>query len=246
MKVDILASGSAGNCIAITSNGKTILIDAGIAKTKIEKRLLEVDISAGDIEAIFITHAHGDHIKGLPLANKYKIPVYASESEWDDINNVDDGLRNKIGNGGLCSAIDCLIVPFRTHHDSRRPLGYAVGNSDFKVSVCLDTGYVDTGMINYMKNSNVYVIESNHDPRMVEASNYPESVKARILSHIGHLSNQQTAEALSQLVQGTGEKIYLVHLSDKNNFPSLAAMTTKLQLQRKGLIAGKHYELEVV
>ncbi|KJD42462.1 MBL fold metallo-hydrolase, partial [Paenibacillus terrae] len=93
MKVNILASGSKGNCIALTSAGQTILIDAGIAKTKIEKRLLDVGIRPDHITAIFITHAHGDHIKGLPMANKYRIPVYATEGEWKGISGVDDELR---------------------------------------------------------------------------------------------------------------------------------------------------------
>ncbi|MEV2520609.1 MBL fold metallo-hydrolase, partial [Paenibacillus larvae] len=88
MNVKILASGSTGNCIHIQSGETGILIDAGLPKTKIEKRLLENDIDPTQIKAIFITHAHADHTKGLPLANKYKIPVYASEGEWKDIDSV--------------------------------------------------------------------------------------------------------------------------------------------------------------
>ena len=88
-------------------------------------------------------------------------------------------------------------------------------------------------MLQHMQGSNIYIIEANHEPRMVEASDYPNSVKARILSHVGHLSNEQTATALRELVRGKGEQIYLTHLSSKNNLPTLAEMTVKRELLKK-------------
>lgn len=249
MKINILASGSAGNCIAITSADKTILIDAGVAKTKIEKALMESNITPGNVEAIFITHAHGDHVKGLPLANKYKVPVYAGSKEWQLIKGIDEEIAEMIEPGYATGVAHTFEVSaFGVHHDSHQPLGYTVEElaTGFKISVCLDTGRVDDEMFAAMKGSDIYIIESNHEPRMVEASSYPNSVKARIISHIGHLSNQQTAEALSQLVRGKGEQIYLVHLSGKNNMPALAKMTVQRELLKKGLTAGQHYQLEVV
>lgn len=252
MKVDILASGSSGNCIALTTNESTILIDAGIAKTKIEKRLLEVGIVPTNVEAIFVTHAHSDHVKGLPLANKYNIPVYASRGEWKSIKGVDAGLMYETSEDGHLFNFDGLsipqikIVPFDVHHDAYEPKGYFIQSANYKVSICLDTGRVDTSMLSAMRNSDIYIIEANHEPRMVEASNYPNSVKARILSHVGHLSNEQTATALRELVRGKGERIYLTHLSSKNNLPTLAKMTVKRELLKKGYQAGSHYELEVV
>jgi phosphoribosyl 1,2-cyclic phosphodiesterase len=112
MKVDILASGSGGNCIALRSGETTILVDAGVAKTKIEKRLLEVGIRPDSIRAIFITHAHSDHVKGLPLANKYKIPVYAAEGEWKDIQGVDDDLLRAFKAGADINLDDYFIESF--------------------------------------------------------------------------------------------------------------------------------------
>lgn len=252
MKVDILASGSSGNCIAITSDEKTILIDAGIAKTKIEKRLMEVGITPSNIEAILITHSHGDHIKGLPLANKYNIPVFATAGEWKNIQTVNDELKclvfkeDGIYETHMFDMGEIAVVPFAVHHDAYEPVGYKVLAGNEQVSICLDTGKVDNFMLEAMKESDIYIIESNHEPRMVEASNYPNSVKARIVSHIGHLSNQQTAETLAKLVRGNGEKVYLVHLSSHNNLPGLAEMTVKRELLKKGFMAGNHYEMEVV
>lgn len=244
MKVDILASGSGGNVIAIRSSGNTILVDVGIPKTQIEKRLLEAGIRPDSIDAILITHAHSDHIKGLPLANKYQIPVFASEGEWKSIKGVYEELKHFIVGNMLVSGFD--ITPFKVHHDAFEPIGYAIVDKvGDKVSVCLDTGKVDSEMIEDMKYSEFFIIESNHEPVMLEHSNYPNSVKARILSDIGHLSNAQTAEALTKLVKGVGEKIYLTHLSSSNNMSELAKLTTIRALAKKGFKANKDYEIEV-
>lgn len=251
MKVDILASGSAGNCVAIRSGGQTILIDAGIAKTKIEKRLLEVGIRPDRIAAIFITHAHSDHIKGLPLANKYKIPVWATEGEWKGISGVDDDLKRiaETRYGKYESIIfgDMFIHPFQTHHDAYEPVGYAIEDDDRnRCCVVFDTGKWTQDMLEYMEGSHYVLIEANHDPDLVEASSYPISVQSRILSDLGHLSNEQTAEALRLLIKGRGEQIYLTHLSSSNNMPALAELTVKAALRKKGFEEGRHYHLEVV
>lgn len=250
MKVNILASGSAGNCIALTIEKSTILIDAGIAKTKIEQRLLEVGIMPNNIAAIFVTHAHKDHCKGLPLANKYNIPVYAGEDEWKSLEGVHEGLKGHLKGGYACGVgFAFQVTAFDTHHDAHQPLGYVIEDlfSNQKCAVCLDTGKVDEDMFEAMKGSDIYIIESNHEPRMVEASDYPNSVKARIVSHIGHLSNAQTAAALSQLIQGDKEeRIYLTHLSSNNNMPALAEITVIRALSEKGFMENKHYKIEVV
>lgn len=247
MKVNILASGSSGNCISIQSGETTILIDAGIPKTKIEQRLLDVGIRADEVNAIFVSHAHGDHIKGLPIANKYRIPVYASEGEWKSIEGVDEELQRPLlpNNCVINPVWDFDVHYFDVHHDAYEPLGYVIDGNQ-KVSICLDTGHVDDEMLEAMRDSDIYVIESNHIVSLVEQCNRPTSIITRILSDIGHLSNDQTADALSKLIQGKGEQIYLTHLSKGNNDPIKAANTVKLKLFEKGFIAGKHYQLEVM
>jgi phosphoribosyl 1,2-cyclic phosphodiesterase len=247
MRVNILASGSGGNCIALTSGETTILIDIGIAKTKIEKRLIEEGIRPDTIAAILITHAHGDHVKGLPLANKYKIPVYAAEGEWKSIQGVEDELKKPYRSEHDILLEGYYVETFRTHHDAYDSVGYVLSDYEGnKTSICLDTGHVDDQMLAKMDGSTTYIIESNHEPNMVEVSNYPDSVKARVLSNIGHLSNEQTAGALSRLITGTGEQIYLTHLSSSNNMPALAEMTVKRALAKKGFKAGIDYKIEVV
>ncbi|CAM3878041.1 MBL fold metallo-hydrolase [Cohnella lubricantis] len=248
MKIDILASGSGGNCIAVRSGSTVILVDAGIPKTKIEKRLLEAGIRPDEIACIFVTHAHIDHVKGLPLANKYRIPVYASEGEWKDIKGVDEDLHRTLRPYTELEILDeprITVRWFRTHHDSYDSLMFTI-EAEQKVSICLDTGRVDRDMLKAMEGSDIYIIEANHDPELVAVSEYPDSVKARVLSDLGHLSNQQTAAALAQLVQGRGERVYLTHLSKSNNIPELAQATVEAALRRRGYTNGKDYFLEVV
>lgn len=246
MKVNILASGSSGNCIALTAGKYTILVDAGIAKTKIEKRLLEVGITPNQVQAIFITHAHKDHTKGLPLANKYKIPVFAAEEEWKSIEGVDQENKFNFTSGKQVIFGEYKVQSFKTHHDAYDPVGYAITVANKKCSICLDTGKVDQEMLEVMKDSDIYIIESNHEPKMVEVSYYPNSVKARILSDIGHLSNMQTTEALAKLLKGKNEEVYLTHLSSHNNMPALAELTMKRYLLKKGFKEDEHYQLEVI
>ncbi|WP_339273562.1 MBL fold metallo-hydrolase [Paenibacillus sp. FSL W8-0426] len=250
MKIDIIASGSGGNCIALTYAGRTILIDAGVAKTKIAKRLLEVGIRPDQVTDIFITHAHGDHIKGLPLANKYMMNVWATAGEWNGISGVHDELRKvaetRFGKYEAIDLGDIWVYPFKTHHDAYEPVGYAIEADDgSRACVVFDTGKVDDDMLALMEGQ-IYIIESNHDADLVLASSYPDSVQARILSDLGHLSNQQTAEALKRLIKGQGERIYLTHLSSSNNNSFLAIMTVEAALRKRGFIAGTHYEIEVV
>lgn len=252
MKVTIIASGSSGNCIHLQSGNASILIDAGIAKTKIEQRLLDNGIIPGDLEAIFITHGHKDHCQGLPLANKYKTPVYGSEGTWKTVKgkiNVDEDLYGIMTlESPIYIGNELVLKAFRTHHDDYDSYGFTVDDGDGfggKVSICLDTGKVDNDMLGAMADSDIYIIESNHDPALVEASNYPISTQARILSDIGHLSNQQTAAALKRLVKGKGERIYLTHLSSSNNTPMHARAEVMRALREKGSKDGEHYFLEV-
>lgn len=246
MDLKILSGGSKGNSIVLKFGDDHVLVDAGIAKTKIEKRLLEEGVPASSISAIYLTHEHNDHVQGVVIANKYRIPVFASEGTWKKISDkVDSELQNPI-KPYETYYFDYCVTPFRTYHDAYDSFGYTFKFGTKKASICLDTGHVDAEMIAAMKDSDIILIESNHDPEMVEAGSYPDSVKARVISDIGHLSNEQTAEALQKLVKGKGERIYLTHLSSTNNMAALAELAVTQALKKKGLQPGKHYQLEVL
>lgn len=252
MNVKILASGSDGNCIFIQSGSTGILIDAGKWKRDLEKRLNGAGINpASDIKAIAITHAHNDHIRGLSIANKWRIPVYATNGEWQGISNVDPELRRTLET--LHSKYEMIelggmhIYPFKTHHDALEPVGFAIEDDEGnRCCVVFDTGHIDREMLEMME-GNIYIVEANYDEDMLVNGPYADHLKARILSDDrGHLSNEQTAEALQKLVKGKGERIYLTHLSSTNNMAALAELAVKQALKKKGLESGKHYQLEVV
>jgi phosphoribosyl 1,2-cyclic phosphodiesterase len=249
MIVKILASGSDGNMIYVQSGETQLLVDIGISKTKAEKVLLQNDIVPHEIKAIFVTHEHGDHIRGLVLANKYMIPVWATEGTWKEIEGIDGSLKRivKAGEGVPCStAVHTVITPFVVSHDAYEPVGYVIENAEHKLSICLDTGTVTDSMIEAMMDSSIYVFECNHDTDMLQMSMYAQSVKARIASDIGHLSNMVAARALARLVKGRGEQIYLTHMSKSNNLAALALGTVMRELRRKGLMMGKDFFMEVV
>ncbi|MEK5477542.1 MBL fold metallo-hydrolase [Paenibacillus sp. FSL R5-0407] len=252
MKVEILATGSDGNCIFLQSGSTGILIDAGKWKRDLEKKLLARGINAAtDIQAVFITHSHSDHVKGLTLASKYRMPVYATHGEWQKISGVDGELRqvlettyskyDTIELGSLC------VHPFQTHHNTLEPVGYAVeDDSGNRACVVFDTGHIDSDMLEMME-GNIYIIEANHDLDMLENGPYDAYLKDRITDpHRGHLSNDQTAAALQELIKGKGERIYLTHLSSNNNTPELASQAVRMALFEKKLINKRDYHLEVV
>lgn len=251
MKVDIIAGGSSGNCIAIQNGGVTILVECGKPKTLIEKLLIQNGIDPTTIEAIFCTHPHQDHVQGIVFANRYRIPVYASEGTWKNekyMQTVYEDLRNIATVGDEVNIEnEFFVTPFRTHHNDFDPFGFVVnGDRGERLSICLDTGIVDQTMIEAMAGSDTYIIEANHDLDMLINGEYHEQLKARICSELGHLSNEQTAEALASLVVGKGERIILTHLSKSNNTPELAEKAVEDALEAKGFERILDYTLEVV
>jgi phosphoribosyl 1,2-cyclic phosphodiesterase len=251
MNVKIIAGGSGGNVIAVRSNETIILVECGLPKTKIESLLIQNGFYPTEIQAIFVTHPHQDHCQGISLANKYRIPVYASEGTWKNekyMQTVNDDLQNILVVGETVN-IECefYIESFHTHHNDFDPLGFVItDDSRQQLSVCLDTGVVDDNMIEAMSGSDIYIIEANHDLDMLINGGYHDQLKARICSDLGHLSNEQTAEALSKLILGTGERIILTHLSKANNTPELAEKAVEDALESKGFERIFNYQLEAI
>ncbi|MNW41740.1 putative metallo-hydrolase YycJ [compost metagenome] len=252
MKVEILATGSSGNCIHLQSGSTGILVDAGKWKRDLEKRLLAKGINAAtDIQAVFITHAHSDHIKGLTLANKYHIPVYATHGEWQKISGLDDDLKHVLetthSKYDRVKVGELSIYPFKVHHNVLEPVGYAIeDDTGNRACVVFDTGHIDDDMLEMMEGS-IYIVEANHDLDMLQNGPYDDYLKDRIADpHRGHLSNEQTAEALQKLIKGKGERIYLTHLSSNNNTPELASQAIRIALFENGFVNKKDYYLEVL
>lgn len=229
-----IASSSKGNCTYVASSDTNILIDCGISAKKTMETLKANDVDIKDIDALFITHEHSDHISGAGvLARKYKIPIYATSTTWQaiekdgKIGNVDDRLKKHIYKEEQCIINDIKVLPFAIPHDAVDPVGYNIFIKDKKVSVCTDIGIVTDKIKEKLSESNVILVESNHDIKMVETGSYPYMLKKRILGDRGHLSNVSCAELIVSLDNRNLEHLYLGHLSDENNRPILALDTVK-------------------
>lgn len=245
-----LFSSSSGNCTYIGSADGGVLIDTGVSAKQINLKLDCIGVSPADINAIFITHEHSDHVRGLRVfATKHNIPVYATQGTIDALKSsgvVTEGMEiNPIDSSGI-SCGGQLIVPFKTSHDSAESCGYVVTASDErKIAVATDTGIVTDEMLNIVRGCDLVLAESNHDVGMLRNGNYPYMLKRRILSEKGHLSNIDCSKFVTELVKSGTTRIVLGHLSKENNIPELAYQTTKSALDCEGAVLYKDYILKV-
>lgn len=241
-----LYSSSSGNCTFIGSGTGGVLIDAGVSAKQTVAALDCIGVDISDIGAIFVTHEHTDHIKGLrALASKYGIDVYASAGTLERLND----------SGKLCDKFKCSVIapdgvecrgmfirPFRTSHDCAESVGYTVETPDNrKLSVLTDTGYVSDEMYNAVSGSDLILAESNHDIGMLRNGPYNYNLKRRILSDKGHLSNAACAELVTKLVGEGTTRLILGHLSKENNLPMLAYQTSRAALETSGAEENSDY-----
>ena len=237
MRFFSIASGSSGNCIYAGSESTHLLIDAGISKKRIIDGLNGAGIDGDDIDAIFVTHEHGDHIKGLGvMARKYRIPMYASQKTIDYIvgsgscGEIDPGLFVPVLADESVSVGDMEVMPFRISHDAVDPLSYSITNNGKKISVVTDLGEYDDYILSHIKKSDILFVEANHDVRMLQTGRYPYSLKQRILGKKGHLSNETCGRMILESLHGGLKQVILGHLSRENNYDRLALETVKLEL----------------
>ncbi|MBQ0059826.1 MAG: MBL fold metallo-hydrolase, partial [Lachnospiraceae bacterium] len=237
MRLYSIASGSSGNCICVSSGNSTILIDAGISGKKIESGMNQLDMTTRDVEAIFVTHEHNDHIRGLGvLARRYGIPIYGSigtikaMEKMDALGKIPEGLMHVVDPDAITTIGDLDIDPFRIHHDAADPLGFKVVNGSKQMAVVTDTGHYDEEMVSHLTGLDVVLLESNHDVRMLETGRYPYYLKKRILGEKGHLSNETAGQMLCRLLHDDMKKIFLGHLSGENNLEALALEAVKAEI----------------
>ena len=245
-----LFSGSKGNSFYIGCGDCAILIDAGRSAKQLENALMSNDLDVNTIKAIFITHEHTDHIQGIRvLASRYNIKVYASNGTLNELMRMNI-LNGKFPYGIIDSRgikIDGIeVVPFRTSHDSVESVGYIVKTPDKrKIVIATDIGYISETVRKSIEGSDLLVIESNHDVRMLQNGSYPYNLKRRILSNIGHLSNEACAKELPSLAKTGTTRFVLAHLSSENNVPELAYETSKSYLTQAGLKEDVDFKLYV-
>lgn len=245
-----LFSGSKGNCYCVQSGGSAILIDAGRSAKQIENALKDNDIDSKTIQGIFVTHEHCDHVSGLRVfASRYGINVYATAGTLECLAKS-DVLNDKYTayemTGSVQTAGGMNISCFATSHDCRQGCGYVIEMpGGEKLAFATDTGYLSDNMLAAIKGSNVVVLESNHDVNMLLNGEYPYPLKRRILSDIGHLSNETCANVLPFLIQNGTTRIMLAHLSEHNNMPSIAKQCSLVTLTENKMEENKDFTLQV-
>ena len=238
-KYSILASGSKGNSFYVETPKKRFLIDAGLTGKKITSLLAEIDRKPEDLDAIFVTHEHSDHIKGVGvLARRYHLDIYANEKTWETIDSrqmigkLDNVQKHVFERGKLMTFGDIDIESFGVSHDAVDPQFYRLMKDDKSFVLLTDTGYVSDRMAGMIENADGYLIEANHDVDILRSGAYPWSLKQRILSDKGHLSNEDGAQTMIRTIGNRTKKIYLGHLSKENNIKELAHMTMENNLMQ--------------
>ncbi len=238
MRICSLGSGSKGNCIYINVEGEGIVIDNGLSCRELKNRMNSIGLDLSDINHILITHDHSDHIKGVGiLARETGSMVYAHPQCYKaimgrvgDVNycgdneNYENGF--KIGN--------VLIKPFRTPHDAAYSVGYRIEGEGKSFALATDLGVVTDSILKHLMNTDITIIESNHDIEMLKKGNYPDMLKRRIMSNRGHLANMETAKAVTKLAESS-KRFLLAHLSEDNNLKELAYNETNNVLKKLGV-----------
>ncbi len=247
-----LASSSKGNCTYISTSETSILIDAGLTCKRIVERLESIDVNIADIDAIFLTHEHSDHIKGIGvISRKYNIPIYATAKtiqyilDNNKVGEIDSRNINIVYPFEKCVINDICLTPFDIPHDAQQPVGYVVQASCFKIGIATDFGHITMDIKDYLKNCDILLLESNYDEKMLFNGMYPYSLKRRIHSEYGHLSNVHAGELLCELYSEKLKYVYLGHLSEENNSPIVALETVKSILDDKGISYNKDGEMQL-
>lgn len=246
VSVSVLASGSRGNSALVTTSSTRLLVDAGVSGRETFKRLKAAGQDPHSITAILITHEHSDHVSGLQrLAAKLRVPVFmtgATHQAWRRALRDEEGNCPKLeklelfyaGKRFVIGDID--VMPFTIPHDAVDPVGFTFRSEGIKIGYATDLGYVPASVRDHLQGCDVLVIESNHDVEMLRVGPYPWSVKQRVMSRVGHLSNDALAEFFTTDYDGRAAYVVLAHLSAHNNHPELALAAAERALGKRGTL----------
>ena len=246
MKMAVLASGSSGNSIYLATDNTALLIDAGLSGKEIERRMKSIELNPEDISAILVTHEHGDHIKGAGvLSRRYNIPIYASAGTWKaskkKLGKIGKGFERTIEDSWQLGDFD--ITSFPIPHDAAEPVGYVISDGEVNFGLATDIGYITDDLYDHLKDLDCILLEANHDIDLLREGSYPGMLKRRIRGNEGHLSNDETAELLPELLKENKKSscpvVLLSHLSAENNRPELAYLTVKNSVCSAGYQIGK-------
>ena len=225
LAVCILASGSKGNAIFVSSGSTSILIDAGLSGIEIERRLTSRGLSPKDLDAILVSHEHTDHIQGVGvLSRRFNLPVYMnSKTEGIAFPQIGKVCNVKNFACGSTFRIDDLVIhPFSISHDAEDPAGFTVNRNGTTIGIATDLGIATAMVKEHLKGCGLLILEANHDEEMLINGPYPWSVKQRVKSRTGHLSNAASKTLLNAIQHDRLKHVILAHLSETNNTPQKA------------------------
>lgn len=246
-----LASGSSGNSQFIASDHTRLLLDAGLSGKYITNSLEHIGESLKDIDALLITHEHSDHIKGAGVIyRKIKRPIYATQATWtvlqDKIGEIDPEHIRIIRAGEDFHIGDIHVRPIEISHDAAEPVAYAFGNQQARMCIATDLGHCPESVQREFQDCDLLMLESNHDINMLKIGPYPYYLKRRILSDVGHLSNEDAAHVITRAVkEGRVRSVLLGHLSKENNVPELAYETVGSIVAEAGIRVGEDLNVDL-
>jgi len=224
MEICVLGSGSSGNCAWLGHRDGAILIDAGFSLKETRTRLARAKLDPGKLRGVVVSHDHSDHIRGLgPLSRGLNLPVFINRLTYEKIHRIiGDVYRVEFFDTGLDFMVDGIRAhPFSTSHDAADPCAFVFGVDGRKAGFLTDTGHVTTLARQRLAGMDYLVVEANHDEAMLMAGPYPWSLKQRVASRQGHLSNAACAVLLDELRHSGLQGVTLAHLSETNNNPDL-------------------------
>lgn len=255
MKFMSLGSGSSGNCYLLQSGDTSILLDAGISTRTLKKHLKDNGISLEeDIDAVFITHDHADHIKAVgSLATDYGKTIHATQLVHEGI-AINRCLKIKVPalrmlvfeKGTTLEVGNLRVTSFDVPHDSRDCVGYVVEADGVRFCLITDVGHITDTIREQVGLANYLVLEANHDINMLMMGKYSPFLKERISSDKGHLNNEQAAMLLAEYATPQLRHVWLCHLSEENNHPELARKTVETILRQHGIIPGVDFGLDIL
>ena len=222
----VLASGSKGNASLVEGPDGFVLVDCGISNRELERRAAELGLDLGRVRAVLLTHEHGDHTRGLPVfAKHFDGPLYATAGTVGARKDLTGLAFSIVDHSCELDLAGMRVRAFPTSHDVADPMCFRFETDDDALGYCTDTGMLTPEAFNLLFGVRILALESNHDPRMLASGPYPAYLKARVGGEKGHLSNDQAAETLRDLVDEDTETVVAMHLSQENNRPSVCVRT---------------------
>src|SRR6202167_6175146 len=242
-QLSVLASSSSGNCALVATERTRLLIDAGLSRKDTFERLRAIGVASETLTAILITHEHSDHIAGLQvIARKLDIPIYMSlmtapaifgkDTQWAE----DYTPKLELFAAGSSFQIgDIDVTSFTIPHDAADPVGFSFRADGIKISIATDLGYMPDSVRFHLRGSDVLLLESNHDLEMLKVGPYPWAIKQRVMSRMGHLSNDASFSFIREDLDFRTSTLILGHISEHNNHPALGEQAAEQAMNGRSL-----------